>query len=284
MRFVARVLVRVCSFAVPAAMAVSIANKDVPRVVLEEIVRVVGGPDARTRRVVDARLPPYAAVGRLSGSMVCTAALVVHPRIAVTAAHCVTSGNGLISLLPPIYASGYQAGSELGHFKALVWAFGAQQDFKGQSARDASNDWAVLLLEGAPAGIRPFLLSDPPADTLMALGSQVEMPSYAIDVGEAQVLSLDPACSIRKHAWNVLVHDCKTSSGGSGAPLLIRQQDWYAVIGIHTAAIWERDQMHVMQPIGHEAVGSRSFADAVYALERRLERGGDLAVTGPLAH
>src|SRR6516225_1036875 len=96
MRFGARVLVRVCSFAVPAAMAVSIANKDVPRVVLEEIVRVVGGPDARTRRVVDARLPPYAAVGRLSGSMVCTAALV-HPRIAVTAAHCVTSGNGLIS-------------------------------------------------------------------------------------------------------------------------------------------------------------------------------------------
>jgi len=176
----------------------------------KKIVRVAEGPDARTRRVVDARLPPYAAVGRLSGSMVCTVALVVHPRIAVTAAHCVTSGNGLISLLPPIYASGYQAGGEIGHFKALVWAIGAQQDFKGQSAHDASNDWAVLLLEGAPAGIRPFLLSDPPADTLMALGSQVEMPSYAIDVGEGQVLSLDPACSIRKHAWNVLVHDCKT--------------------------------------------------------------------------
>jgi len=284
MRFVARVLVGVCSFAVPAAMAVSIAIKDVPGVVLEEIVRVAEGPDARARRVVDARLPPYAAVGRLSGSMVCTAALVLHPRIAVTAAHCVTSGNGLISLLPPIYASGYQAGGELGHFKALVWAIGAQQDFTGQSAHDASNDWAVLLLESAPAGIRPFLLSDLPADTLMALGSQVEMPSYAIDVGEAQVLSLDPACSIRKHAWNVLVHDCKTSSGGSGAPLLIRQQDWYAVIGIHTADIWERDQKHLMKSIGHEAVGSWSFADAIYALERRLERGGDLAITGPLAH
>jgi V8-like Glu-specific endopeptidase len=265
-------------------MAVSIAKKDLPRGVFEEIVRVAEGPDVHARRVVDARLPPYAAVGRLSGNMVCTAALVVHPRIAVTAAHCVTSGNGLISLLSPIYASGYEAGGELGHFKALVWAIGAQQDFKGQSARDASNDWAVLLLEGAPAGVRPFLLSDQPADALIALGTGIEMPSYAIDVGGAQVLSLDPVCSIRKHAWNVLVHDCKTSSGGSGAPLLIRQQDWYAVIGIHTAAIWEQDQEHVMKPIGHEAVGSWSFADAIYTLDRRLEHGGDLAVAGPLAH
>ena len=44
MRFVARVLVRVCSFAVPAAMAVSIANNDVPRVVLEENCSCCGGP------------------------------------------------------------------------------------------------------------------------------------------------------------------------------------------------------------------------------------------------
>src|SRR6266571_6069789 len=41
--------------------------------------------------IVDAHLSPYAAVGRFTGTMVCTAALVLHPRIIITAAHCIAA-------------------------------------------------------------------------------------------------------------------------------------------------------------------------------------------------
>jgi hypothetical protein len=176
------------------------------------------------RQIVDAGVAPYSAVGRIKGTMLCTAAVVLHPRIALTAAHCVQAGATVAFQL------GYQAGTEFGRFKATVWAIGARQLSTGQSVLDASNDWAVLLLERAPIGIRPFLLGELSGDALKRLGRQILMPSYALDVAAAQSLSLDPACSVRKLAWNVLIHDCMTTSGGSGAPLLIKQEQEYAVV------------------------------------------------------
>ena len=164
MKFAARVFLAACSYVVPhaATLVSSAAAEMVSRDNSTDMGRVAPGAvrDNDRRRIVDARLPPYAAVGRIKGAMLCTAAIVLHPRIVLTAAHCVSSGSGKITPLQPFFQPGYQAGSDLGRFKATVWAIGAEQDFKGQSVRDASNDWAVLLLERAPIGIRPFLLSN----------------------------------------------------------------------------------------------------------------------------
>jgi V8-like Glu-specific endopeptidase len=235
--------------------------------------------DNEARRIVDARVAPYSAVGRVKGTMLCTAEIVLHPRIVLTAAHCVATGRRVV------FQPGYQAGADLGRFEAAVWAIGARQDYTGQSVHDASNDWAILLLERAPIGVQPFLLSELSADGLRQLGQQILMPSYAVDVAAGQALSLDPACSVRKHAWNVLVHDCQTSSGGSGAPLLIRQGEEYAVVGVHTGAILERDEaLHSMRLIGHEATGAWAFGEAIRALSARLKKDGSLDVAGPLAH
>ena len=166
-----------------------------------------------------------------------------------------------------------------------MWAIGAQQNFAGQSVQEASNDWAVLLLERAPKGIRPFLLAELSVDQLKRLGRQIFMPSYAIDTASAQVLSLDPACSVRNLAWNVLVHDCMTSSAGSGAPLLIRQEQEYAIVGVHTGALLERDEaLNSVRFIGHEATGVWTFAKAVHSLSAQLKNDERLHTAGPLAH
>lgn len=234
-----------------------------------------GGHEAR--RIVDARAAPYSAVGRIKGTMLCTASVVVHPRIVVTAAHCVRSGVKVDVHL------GYQAGTDLDHFKATVWAIGAPQDFDGQSVHEAANDWAILLLERAPIGIHPFLLNQPSADELEQ--QQILMPSYAVDVAAAQSLSLDPACSARKRVWNVLLHDCQTSLGGSGAPLLIKLRQEYAVVGVHTGAVLERDAAYQRATfVGYEATGTWAFAKAVHALSARLDSGERLAAAGSLAH
>jgi hypothetical protein len=212
--------------------------------------------------------------------MLCTAAVVLHPRIALTAAHCVQ-----VNAAPAVFQLGYQAGTDLGRFKATVWAIGAQQHLTSQSVLDASNDWAVLLLDRAPTGIRPLLLSELSADGLRRLGRHILLPSYAVDVAAAQVLSLDPACAVRKLAWHVLVHDCMTSAAGSGAPLLIRREQEYAVVGVHSGAILERDEkLHVMRFVGNEATGTWTFADAIHELAAQLNKHGRIDVATPLAH
>lgn len=234
------------------------------------------------RPIVDVRMAPYAAaVGRLKGAMVCTAAIVLHPRIIITAGHCVA--NGRPERMEITFQPGYKAGTDFSRFKAAVWAIGAHQQLTAQSVREASNDWAILVLERAPIGIRPFRLSNRSADTLKQLRGQILLPSYSVDVAEAQALSVDPTCSVQDLLWNVLLHDCKASLGGSGAPLLIRDQQWYEVVGIHSASLLVNDEKHhSMQFIGSSAIGVWTLTEALHALFRRLNSGDDAVVFGSL--
>ncbi|WP_028351840.1 trypsin-like serine peptidase [Bradyrhizobium murdochi] len=224
------------------------------------------------RHIVDARLPPYAAVGKFKGTMGCTAAIVLHPRIIVTAAHCVTQRDGSIKQSNLSFRLGYQAETALGDFQATVWTIGSIQSFRRQSVHDASQDWAILVLDRAAVGVHPFLLSFYSVASLKSLEQQIRMPSYSNDIGDAEVLSVDPACTVRDLVWDALIHDCKARYGSSGAPLLVRDGPWYAMVGIHTGSMFASDEDgHVAKFIGNRAIAASMFADAVVALSRRLD-------------
>lgn len=223
------------------------------------------------RLIVDARHPPYSAIGKFRGSMTCTAAIVLHPRIIVTAGHCVTMNDGTLNQSNLLFQPGYQAKGDLGHFRATVWAVGSKQNFSQQSVHDASQDWAILVLDREPMGVQPYLLNGQSSDVLKSLKRQILMPSYSIDVADAERVSLDPACSIRKMAWDALVHDCRASFGSSGAPLLIRDGPRYAIVGIHTGSMFASDnEGHVGRFIGNRAISSGNFTEELLALSRRL--------------
>lgn len=227
--------------------------------------------DVDSRRIVDARVPPYAAIGKFKGTMACTAAIVLHPRIIITAGHCITERDGTTRRSNLSFRLSYQAGTDLGRFEATLWAVGSKQSFKRQSVHDASQDWAILVLDRAPVGVRPFLLSHHSFETLKSLERQFLMPSYSNDVADAEVLSVDPACSIRDLVWDVLVHDCKARFGSSGAPILMRDRLRYAVVGIHTGSMFASDEEgHVAKFVGNRAIGSWMFTEALLALSRRL--------------
>src|SRR5258707_863597 len=98
------------------------------------------------RQIVDARLSPYSAIGKFRGAMTCTAAIALNPRIIVTAGHCVTERDGTTRRSNLSFQRGYQTGTDLGSFQATVWAVGSQQSFTHESVRDASRDWAILIL------------------------------------------------------------------------------------------------------------------------------------------
>src|SRR3990172_209619 len=98
------------------------------------------------RLIVDAQRSPYSAIGKFRGTMTCTAAIVLHPRIVVTAGHCIKKNDGTLKTSNLLFQPGYQAGTDLGHFKATVWAVGSKQSSRQQSAHDASQDWVILVL------------------------------------------------------------------------------------------------------------------------------------------
>jgi len=225
------------------------------------------------RVVVDAQRPPYSALGKFKGTMTCTASIVLHPRIIITASHCLTKRNGRLELYNLLFEPGYQAGGDLGQFKATLWMVGSEQSFKRESVQEASQDWAILVLDHAPAGVQPFLLGDQSLEILKSLRRQILMPSYSIDVANAERIGLDTACSIFNAVWNVLVHDCRASFGSSGAPLLMRSGQQYAIVGIHTGSMYASDDKGgVGSFIGNRAISSEVFADELLRLSRRLQR------------
>jgi V8-like Glu-specific endopeptidase len=225
--------------------------------------------------IEDGHLPAHAAVGRFTGTMVCTAAVVLHPRIIITAAHCIAKRDESGSLTKPTFRPARGVGSSVDRFEATVWAVGSRQLATAQSARDASNDWAILVLDRAPANTRPLHVRGLSAEELIRLPQQILMPAYAVDAAGSLSLRLDPSCSVSALMWNVLLHDCKASAGASGAPLLIHDGQWYALVGIHTGSMFAVDEHgHIAGSIGNSANGATSFIDALAALSRRLQSDG----------
>ena len=228
-------------------------------------------PELVSRRIVDARLAPYAAIGKFLGTVACTAAVVLDPRIIVTAAHCITERDGSIRTSGLSFRLGYQAEHDLGQFEPSVWAVGSRQSLKRQSVHSASQDWAILVLDRAPEGVNPFVLSNHSLAVLRSRERQLLMPAYSDDIGDADVLSADLTCSIRDLVWKVLIHDCAAGYGSSGAPLLIRDGPGYAVVGIHTGSMFASDQDgRIANFVGYDAIGSWTFADTLVALARKL--------------
>lgn len=107
------------------------------------------------------------------------------------------------------------------------------------------------------------------------------LPSYSIDNSDIWAPTVDAGCSPHNPIGGVLIHDCKASYGSSGAPLLIRDRDWYAVVGIHTGSIFAADdEGRVAGLIGNTAVGVQAFSDAMQVLVQRLNRGDNVYGAG----
>lgn len=265
-----------CALAAAAVlpiMGAKMPNRVGPQPVSRAAEALIEASAIDPRRTVDAQLPPYSAVGKFKGSMVCTAAIVVHPRVIITAGHCITEKDGTIKTTNLLFRPGYQTGTDLGHFGAKVWAVGSKQNFKRQSVHDASQDWVILVLDRTPTGVEPFLLSNRSLATLKSREQDLLMLSYSNDIGDADVLNVDTTCSIRSLVWDVLVHDCRATFGSSGAPLLVRDQLRYALVGIHTGAMFASDgNGHIAKFIGNRAISSWMFTESLLALSHKLNR------------
>ncbi len=188
----------------------------------------VGGSTGRV--AVDATAAPWRSLARLQvpGEGRCTAVLV-GPRTALTAAHCMW-GRRVRQYVPPgtvHLLTGYDKGRFARHSVAASYRLAAAM------GDGPAVDVAVVTL-AEPIGDAPLPLAeaDPPAGTPVMLGG------YNQDRGE--VIEADRHCRIVAVLPGRLVHDCAGTHGTSGAPLLAQAADGaWQVVGLQVAGFTE---------------------------------------------
>jgi protease YdgD len=191
----------------------------VPALAQPPLLPGVGAHDPRV--AVDVRQAPWSALAKLQipGVTRCTAVLVA-PRVALTAAHCLY-GRRLGHFLPPgsvHVLNGYAAGFYAGHAVAVSYRIAAGYD-PTRPDRTRGLDAAMLIL-ASPLNAAPLALAPPEPQVRPAA---VRLGGYSQD--RAEMIMADNNCRITgagldRGGHPLLRHDCVATHGASGAPLL----------------------------------------------------------------
>jgi protease YdgD len=185
------------------------------------------------RTAVDPNEPPWNAVVKVQTNIGtrCTGALVA-PATVLTAAHCLYNPRTR-AFLEPVSLHvllGYQRGAYRWHRPVARFVVGP--GFVGGKGPPAA-DWARLeLAEAIPNAVAPL----PLAGVEPAAGMAVVFAGYNQD--RAQLLLADRSCHVIRAigGGSLIAHDCAGTHGTSGAPLLVREEEGWAVLGINIAA------------------------------------------------
>lgn len=209
---------------------------------------------------------PWRAIGQLEGQGGCTGTLV-GPNLVLTAAHCVTD-DGKQILLPDYFFAGRSRGWYAGKAKVLSAQVAPDYTPESSAANGGNgNDWAILTLDrdlGRIAGYLPVReLSAAEIARAGRGGLLVSQAGYSWDTGDN--LSAHYGCRVtRVFEDGSIFHECDTTRGDSGSPLLIEQEGGYAVIAVDSQ-FFDPEDKNAAFGSANLAVDARAFAGAVRA-------------------
>ena len=228
------------------------------------------GRDDRVR--VNPAEYPWSLVGRLQmrSGVSCTAALIGDDAL-ITAAHCIANQSGIDARGEFVTAAGAPGGPHNAQVTAyfLDPAFDYRR-FVSSNEID-SLDWALLRISPklgetlGHAGVRNAIIA---SGDQGAMHADLYQAGYSWDTGERL------AGNLRCHVVQVFndrtfAHNCDTTHGDSGSPLMTREGDLYYIAGV--------DSNFRSNPKGaflYVAVSAASFERYVPDfLARRIGRG-----------
>ncbi len=191
---------------------------------------VIGADD---RRIVDSWAAPWNAIGRVNvagyrrrGS--CTGTLIASDQV-VTAAHCLfdrRSGQP-VPLGNIHFVAGQRRDRFLAHAKARCVRLANGHRFSKQPSMAAFRSDVAIIVLTQNLAIAPVPLA---AATAPEVGTALVHPSYGRD--RPYLLSADSNCRVQGKSEGVLLTDCDTNFGGSGGPVLVRENGAFRLLAV----------------------------------------------------
>jgi protease YdgD len=194
--------------------------------------------DTRTR--VDVREAPWNSIGKLqavAGSLrtTCTAVLI-DPRMVLSAAHCLFNIRTRRYFLPSSlhFVAGLEGQGMVAAALADKVLTGSGYDPDNPAATMGS-DWALITLAAPVASAVRALSLNPQSP---AAGTAVVVGGYARN--NPNVMTADMKCNVVGSAVDaqggrLILHDCAVVQGISGAPLLVKTDLGWSIVGINVA-------------------------------------------------
>ncbi len=190
---------------------------------------------APARHPVSVTEPPWSALVRVQvpGVSRCTGFLIAPGRV-VTAAHCLW-GQRTLRMVPAESVhvlTGYDHGRYRAH--SVVSAYRTGPTYRPRGGAGQGDDFAVLTL-AVPIGTVAL-----PWATRIQPGEAAMLGGYEQD--RAETLLADTDCRLMGGIGDtggrpLIAHACAATSGTSGAPVLVRGPDGWAVAGVNVAAV-----------------------------------------------
>ena len=239
--------------------------------------RVVPGDDDRV--AMNNRDYPWSAVGRLvaetadGGISLCTGTLVAED-VVLTNAHCAITSetqqlHQRIAFQPNLINGAITNADDMAWVQEVLLG----TDFIESGNNPDPNDWALLKLDRAIGDrygtLRWQALS---AETLLGKAAQLNLVGYSGDFppdNPGETAGVHEGCSILADDDPFWLHDCDTTGGASGGPILAEIEGEFYVVALHAGGVTDEnnvplfnyavkiDQIEAgLQPPAEEEVGA----------------------------